>query len=127
MDMGKEGEVIDHTVVEQEIWRDRSRPVIKRIAFVSGGMGGIGTAICRRLGQTGHTVIAGCLPGYEKKDEWPGKMRAAGYRVHAAEGEVSDFDYCSEMFYKVRSVVVPNHLPANNSGITCDPVFQPLT
>src|SRR5207248_6647055 len=89
MDMGKEGEVIDQPLVEQEIWRDRSRPIIKRIAFVSGGMGGIGSAICRRLGQTGHTVVAGCLPGYEKKDEWIAAMRKAGYRVHAAEGDVA--------------------------------------
>jgi len=90
--MGKEGEVIDQPVSGQETWRDTTLPVVQRIAFVSGGMGGIGTAICRRLGQTGHTVIAGCLPGYEKKDEWLGKMRAAGYRVHAAEGDVADYD-----------------------------------
>ena len=83
--MGKEGEVID----QQESWRDTTRPVVQRIVFVSGGMGGIGSAICKRLGQTGHTVVAGCLPGYEKKDEWLGSMRAAGYRVHAAEGDVA--------------------------------------
>ena len=60
--MGKQGEVIDQPLGEQETWRDRTRPIVTRIAFVSGGMGGIGSAICRRLGQTGHTVIAGCLP-----------------------------------------------------------------
>ena len=59
--MGKEGEVIDQPA--QETWRDSSFPVIKRIVFVSGGMGGIGSAICTRLGRAGHTVIAGCLPG----------------------------------------------------------------
>jgi acetoacetyl-CoA reductase len=127
MDMGKEGEVIDHPVVEQEIWRDRSRPVIKRIAFVSGGMGGIGTALCRRLGQTGHTVVAGCLPGYEKKDEWLAGMRNAGYRVHAAEGDVADFDSCAEMFYSVRSVVGPIDILVNNAGITRDSVFKRMT
>jgi len=50
----------------------QARPVATRIAFVTGGMGGIGTAICRRLGATGHTVVAGCLPGYERKQEWLG-------------------------------------------------------
>jgi acetoacetyl-CoA reductase len=127
MDMGKEGEVIDQPLVEQEIWRDRSRPVIKRIAFVSGGMGGIGTAICRRLGQTGHTVVAGCLPGYEKKDDWIAAMRTAGYRVHAAEGDVADFDSCAEMFYNVRSVVGPIDILVNNAGITRDSVFKRMT
>src|SRR4249920_1844825 len=118
MDMGKEGEVIDQPLTEQEIWRDSSRPVIKRIAFVSGGMGGIGSAICRRLGQTGHTVVAGCLPGYEKKDGWLGAMRAARYRVHAAEGDVAHFDPCPELFYHVRSVVGPVDILVNNAGIT---------
>ena len=32
----------------------------QRIAYVTGGMGGIGTAICQRLSKKGHLVIAGC-------------------------------------------------------------------
>jgi acetoacetyl-CoA reductase len=115
-------------VVQQpETWRDESVPVVSRIAFVSGGMGGIGTAICRRLGRAGHTVIAGCLPGYEKKAEWLDRMRAAGHRVHAAEGDVSDFDSCAEMFYNVRSVVGPVDILINNAGITRDSVFKRMT
>jgi len=129
--MGKEGEVIDRTSLEpeadQEIWRDRSREVIKRIAFVSGGMGGIGSAICRRLAQTGHTVVAGCLPGYEKKEEWLAGMRSQGFRVHAAEGDVSDFDSCSQMFYNVRTVVGPVDILVNNAGITRDSLFKRMT
>src|ERR1044071_1021365 len=75
-------------VVQQpEAWRDESLPLVQRIAFVSGGMGGIGTAICNRLGRAGHTVVAGCLPGYEKKNEWLDAIRARGFRVHAAEGD----------------------------------------
>ena len=34
----------------------------QRIAYVTGGMGGIGTAICRRLAREGHIVIAGASP-----------------------------------------------------------------
>ena len=82
-------------VVSRESWRDESIPAVSRIAFVSGGMGGIGTAICRRLGRAGHTVVAGCLPDYEKKAEWLAQMRGEGLRVHAAEGDVSDFDSCA--------------------------------
>src|SRR5438128_12012227 len=113
--MGTEGDVIDQ--VEQETWRENTRPVVKRIVFVSGGMGGIGSAICQRLGQTGHTVIAGCLPGYEKKDEWLAHMKNEGLRVHAAEGDVRDFDSCVEMFTEVSSVVGPLEIWENNGGL----------
>jgi acetoacetyl-CoA reductase len=112
---------------QEEAWRDRTQPVKTRIAFVSGGMGGIGTAICRRLGRTGHTVIAGCLPGYEKKAEWLEAMRGQGYRVHAAEGDVSEFDSCAEMFYSILAVVGPVDILINNAGITRDSVFKRMT
>jgi len=124
--MGNEAEIIEPDT-SQETWRDKSRPIIPRIVFVSGGMGGIGSAICRRLGQTGHTVVAGCLPSYEKKDEWLAAMRKEGYKVHAAEGDVADFDSCSEMFYNVRSVVGPVDILVNNAGITRDSVFKRMT
>jgi acetoacetyl-CoA reductase len=115
-------------VVQQpEAWRDESLPVVSRIAFVSGGMGGIGTAICRRLGRAGHTVVAGCLPGYEKKNEWLDAMRAHGFRVHAAEGDVSEFESCAAMFYNVASVVGPVDILINNAGITRDSVFKRMT
>jgi len=103
------------------------RAVTTRIAFVSGGMGGIGTAICRRLAQHGHTVIAGCLPGYERKAEWLESMRAEGLRVHAAEGDVADFESCAEMFYHARSIVGPIEILVNNAGITRDAIFKRMT
>ncbi len=121
--MGKEGEVL----AAQETWRDETQPVIVRTVFVSGGMGGIGSAICRRLARSGHTVIAGCLPGYEKKEEWLAAMRGEGYRVHAGEGDVADFDSCAEMFYKLASIVGPVEILVNNAGITRDAVFKRMT
>src|SRR3954465_14357417 len=112
--MGTQSEIVEDPKTGQ--------PVATRIAFVSGGMGGIGTAICRRLGRTGHTVVAGCLPGYEKKAEWLQAVRGQGDRVHAAEGDVADFDSCAEMFYKIASVVGPVDILINNAGITRDSV-----
>jgi len=106
---------------------ERTRPVTGRIAFVSGGMGGIGTSICRRLASMGHTVVAGCLPGYDKKADWLAEMRKEGWRVHAAEGDVAEFDSCAEMFYHVKSVVGPVDILVNNAGITRDSIFKRMT
>ncbi|HLF38103.1 MAG TPA: acetoacetyl-CoA reductase [Burkholderiales bacterium] len=106
---------------------ERAQPAKARIAFVSGGMGGIGTAICRRLGAAGHTVVAGCLPDYDRKTEWLAAMRGAGFRVHAAEGDVAEFESCAQMFYHVRSVVGPVEILVNNAGITRDSIFKRMT
>ncbi len=121
--MGNQADVVQRP----EAWRDETQPVVSRIAFVSGGMGGIGSAICRRLGRQGHTVIAGCLPGYEKKTEWLERMRSEGFRVHAAEGDVADFESCTAMFDQARSVVGPIDILVNNAGITRDSVFKRMT
>jgi len=102
-------------------------PAPRRVVFVTGGMGGIGSAICRRLAAAGHTIVAGCLPGYDRKEEWLGAMRRDGFRVHAAEGDVSDYDSCAEMFYHVRSVVGHVDILVNNAGITRDSVFKRMT
>jgi len=101
--------------------------VPKRVVFVTGGMGGIGSAICRRLAAAGHTIVAGCLPDYDRKEEWLGAMRKDGFRVHAAEGNVGDYESCSQMFYNVRAVVGNVDILVNNAGITRDAIFKRMT
>ncbi|HZQ74251.1 MAG TPA: beta-ketoacyl-ACP reductase [Burkholderiales bacterium] len=121
--MGNQAEVVGQSFAGEE----GEQPVVSRIAFVSGGMGGIGTAICRRLARAGHTVIAGCLPGYDKKGEWLDQMRAQGLRVHAAEGDVSNFESCDQMFNDIRAVIGPVDILVNNAGITRDSVFKRMS
>jgi acetoacetyl-CoA reductase len=107
---------------------ERSQKATKqRVAFVSGGMGGIGTAVCRRLARHGVKVVAGCLPGYEKKNEWLSKMHAEGLPMHAAEGNVDDYESCAEMFYQIASVIGPVDILVNNAGITRDGVFKRMS
>ncbi|HTQ75299.1 MAG TPA: beta-ketoacyl-ACP reductase [Burkholderiales bacterium] len=98
-----------------------------RIAFVSGGMGGIGTAVCRRLARNGVKVVAGCLPGYESKNAWLAQMHAEGLPVHSAEGNVDDYASCAEMFYQISSVIGPVDILVNNAGITRDGVFKRMS
>jgi acetoacetyl-CoA reductase len=98
-----------------------------RVAFVTGGMGGIGTAICKRLAANGNKVVANCVPGYDKKEEWLGSMRAQGYAVHAAEGNVDEFDSCADMFYRISSIIGPVDILVNNAGITRDGVFKRMS
>ena len=101
--------------------------MVDRVAFVTGGIGGIGTAICKRLAVNGNKVVANCLPGYDKKEEWLASMRAQGYAVHAAEGNVDEFDSCADMFYRIGSIIGPIDILVNNAGITRDGVFKRMS
>ena len=96
----------------------------KRVAFVTGGMGGIGTAICKRLAKSGARVVANCIPGYDQKDEWLASMNAQGFHVQAVEGNVDDYNDCADMFYRVLSTVGPVDILVNNAGITRDGIFK---
>jgi len=76
------------------------------------------------LARSGAKSRGGCLPGYEKKDEWLAKMRSEGLQVYAAEGDVDDYESCADMFYQISSVIGPVEILVNNAGITRDGVFK---
>ena len=99
----------------------------KRIAYVTGGMGGIGTALCQRLCTEGFTVVAGCGPNSPRKDKWLVEMRAKGYEVHASEGNVSDWESTRVAFDKVKAEIGEIDVLVNNAGITRDGQFRKMT
>lgn len=99
----------------------------KRIAYVTGGMGGIGTPICKRLCKDGFTVVAGCGPNSPRKDKWLADMRAEGFDVHASEGNVSDWESTRAAFEKVRNEIGEIDVLVNNAGITRDGQFRKMS
>jgi acetoacetyl-CoA reductase len=98
----------------------------KRVALVTGGMGGLGTAICKALADDGFVVVANCLPAFPHKDEWLAKMKAEGYEFHAGEADVSDYDSCAAMVRKVEAELGPVEVLVNNAGITRDGMFRKM-
>ena len=71
-----------------------------KLAYVTGGMGGIGTAICQRLAKDGFTVVAGCGPSRDFQ-QWLDEQAALGYKFHASVGNVSDWESTARAFEKV--------------------------
>ena len=98
----------------------------KKIALVTGAMGGLGTAICKALAQSGFTVAANCLPNFPPKDEWLAKMKAEGFDFIVAEADVTDYDACAAMVKKLEAEVGPIDVLINNAGITRDSVFKKM-
>lgn len=99
----------------------------QKVAYVTGGMGGIGTAICKKLCEAGYRVIAGCGPNSPRKDKWLGEMRSAGYEVYASEGNVADWDSTVAAFEKVRAEHGTVSILVNNAGITRDGTFVKMS
>jgi acetoacetyl-CoA reductase len=99
----------------------------QRIAYVTGGMGGIGTAICTRLSRDGFRVIAGCGPNSPRKDRWLAEMRALGHEITASEGNVADWDSTTAAFNKVKAEVGTIDVLVNNAGITRDVMFHKMS
>ncbi|MBI4755200.1 MAG: beta-ketoacyl-ACP reductase [Betaproteobacteria bacterium] len=99
----------------------------KRVALVTGGMGGLGTAICRALAENGFVVVANCLPGFPQKDEWVAQQRAAGFEFHAAEADVANYESCCEMVRAIESEIGPVDVLVNNAGITRDGMFRKMS
>mgnify|MGYP003585396955 CR=1 FL=1 len=98
----------------------------QKVAYVTGGMGGIGTAICQRLHKEGFKVIAGCGPtrDYQK---WLDEQKAEGYTFYASVGNVGDWDSTVEAFSKAKAEHGPIDVLVNNAGITRDRMFVKMT
>ncbi len=97
-----------------------------KIAYVTGGMGGIGTAICQRLAKEGMTVIAGCGPSRDHQ-QWIDEQAALGFTFYASVGNVSDWKSCEDAFKKVVAEHGPVDVLVNNAGITRDGVFRKMS
>ncbi|HET8870545.1 MAG TPA: acetoacetyl-CoA reductase [Aquabacterium sp.] len=98
----------------------------QKVAYVTGGMGGIGTAICQRLHKDGFKVIAGCGPSRDF-DKWLNEQKALGYTFYASVGNVAEWDSTVEAFKKVKAEHGPVDVLVNNAGITRDGMFRKMT
>ena len=98
----------------------------KKVAYVTGGMGGIGTAICQRLHKDGFTVIAGCGPTRDHA-KWLAEQKAEGFEFHASVGNVGDWQSTVDAFSKSKEELGSIDVLVNNAGITRDRMFLKMT
>jgi acetoacetyl-CoA reductase len=92
----------------------------KKVALVTGGMGGLGTAICRRLHDEGFQVAATYSPGNPTPEAWLAAQRDEGYRFAAYKVDVADYGDCEWMMQKLLSEMGRLDVLVNNAGITRD-------
>lgn len=98
----------------------------KNVALVTGGMGGLGTAICKSLANDGWKVVANCLPDFPPAKEWLEKTRAEGFDFAIAEADVTDYEQCAAMIKKIEAEIGQIDVLVNNAGITRDAMFRKM-
>lgn len=101
----------------------------KRVALVTGGTGGIGTAICQTLDLAGYQVVA-TYSRASKADEalqWQAEQREMGHDMGVVCLDVSSYDACEAAAQEVKSRFGHVDILVNNAGITRDAVMKKMT
>jgi acetoacetyl-CoA reductase len=98
----------------------------QRLAVVTGGMGGLGEAICIKLSAMGYKVVATYSPGNTKSAQWLDEMKAQGHQFSAVPVDVADYDSCQKAVKQIESEFGPVDVLVNNAGITRDMTFRKM-
>lgn len=98
----------------------------ERVAIVTGGMGGIGTAICKSLADQGVTVVAGYKRDHDKAEAWRQSMANAGYQFHINYVDVTDYDSSQSFVAQTLERFGRIDILVNNAGITRDATLKKM-
>ncbi|MBS1217776.1 MAG: acetoacetyl-CoA reductase [Proteobacteria bacterium] len=99
---------------------------MSRVAVVTGGMGGLGEAICIKLSKMGYRVVATYSPGNKKHADWLAEMRQQGHDFRAVPVDVTDYDSCQRAIAQIGKDLGPVDVLVNNAGITRDTTFRKM-
>lgn len=100
---------------------------MSRVALITGGMGGLGEAICIKMAALGYKVVTTYSPGNTKAADWLKNMNNMGYGFKAYPCDVTDFDSAKACVDEVTREVGPVDVLVNNAGITRDMTFKKMT
>ena len=100
---------------------------MSRVALVTGGMGGLGEAICIKLAGLGYRVVTTHSPGSTRAGEWLAKMNNMGFGFKGVPCDVSDYDSCAEAVGSVVESIGEVDVLVNNAGITRDMTFKRMS
>ncbi|MCB9065915.1 MAG: acetoacetyl-CoA reductase [Chitinophagales bacterium] len=98
----------------------------KYVALVTGGTGGLGTAICKRLVKDGFHVVAN-YNNQDKAEKWQAQMQNEGYKMDMYQADVCDYGKVEAMVQHIESEIGPIDVLVNNAGITRDGQFRKMS
>jgi len=101
--------------------------MVKRVALITGGMGGLGETISTKMADAGYKVVVTYSPTNKSAEKWLTQMKERGYDFNAYPCDVADFDSCKSCVEKVSREVGLVDILVNNAGITRDVTFKKMT
>jgi acetoacetyl-CoA reductase len=101
--------------------------VLKRVVLVTGGMGGLGEAICKKMAAMGNMVVVTYSPSNKTSGEWLAEMKKEGFEFKAYPIDVTKAEDCTAKVAQIVKEVGPVDVLVNNAGITRDMTFKKMT
>lgn len=98
----------------------------KKTALVTGGIGGLGTAIAHSLADRGHQVLVTYYVA-DNPDEWLAQQKEQGYDFKAYPVDVASFESCQKMIEQIHADGFKIDMLVNNAGITKDRSFRKMS
>jgi acetoacetyl-CoA reductase len=99
----------------------------KRLALITGGMGGLGDSISTKMHAAGFKVVVTHSPSNKNAAQWLAEQKAKGFEFAAYGCDVADYDSCKACVEKVEKENGPVDILVNNAGITRDMTFRKMT
>lgn len=92
----------------------------KKVAIVTGGIGGIGTAICQNFSSQGTSVVATYHSNHEEAKAWQREQQQRGHEIMIYHVDVADYDSCCKLVQHIEKDFEQIDILVNNAGITRD-------
>jgi acetoacetyl-CoA reductase len=100
----------------------------KRVALVTGGIGGLGTEICKYLARSGRTVVAADLASRtERVAEFQKEVAEFGEQIRFEPINVGDFDGCAQAIKAIEGKYGAIDILVNAAGITRDTTLRKMS
>ncbi len=100
----------------------------QQVALVTGGSGGIGTAISRRLAAEYQTIACYFRNGnHDEARQWQMVQKRAGFNIEIIYANISNFEDCEALVASVKERFGRIDVLVNNAGVTCDSSLKKMT
>lgn len=100
----------------------------QRLAIVTGGTGGIGSAICQRLATDFKVIACYFKDGkHEEARQWQEKQKQLGLDIDVVYGDITQYSDCEKLIALVMERYGRIDVLVNNAGITKDCSLRKMT